>query len=99
MCVSISCIFYAAVLLGDERDFSQISCRKSVIGYALNLLLGRNVWYNPYVSNMKGCRQEFSMNSQRTTIADIAGELGLSAATVSNVIHGKTKKYTAVFAK
>ena len=30
--------------------------------------------------------------SQRVRIVDIAEELGLSAATVSNVIHGKTKK-------
>ena len=30
--------------------------------------------------------------AQRVRIADIAEELGLSSATVSNVIHGKTKK-------
>lgn len=32
------------------------------------------------------------MNQQRIRIRDIAEELGLSTATVSNVIHGKTKK-------
>lgn len=32
------------------------------------------------------------MASQRVRISDIAEELGLSTATVSNVIHGKTKK-------
>lgn len=32
------------------------------------------------------------MNGQRVRISDIAEELGLSTATVSNVIHGKTKK-------
>lgn len=32
------------------------------------------------------------MEEQRVRIADIAEELGLSTATVSNVIHGKTKK-------
>lgn len=32
------------------------------------------------------------MKKKRVTIADIAEELGLSTATVSNVIHGKTKK-------
>lgn len=32
------------------------------------------------------------MEQQRVTIKDIAEELGLSTATVSNVIHGKTKK-------
>lgn len=32
------------------------------------------------------------MKKERVTIADIAEELGLSTATVSNVIHGKTKK-------
>ena len=32
------------------------------------------------------------MEQQRVRISDIAEELGLSTATVSNVIHGKTKK-------
>ena len=32
------------------------------------------------------------MEEQRVRIRDIAEELGLSTATVSNVIHGKTKK-------
>ncbi len=32
------------------------------------------------------------MNENRVRIADIAEEPGLSTATVSNVIHGKTKK-------
>ena len=32
------------------------------------------------------------MEEQRVRISDIAEELGLSTATVSNVIHGKTKK-------
>ena len=32
------------------------------------------------------------MAENRITISDIAEELGLSTATVSNVIHGKTKK-------
>ncbi|MCM1284492.1 MAG: LacI family transcriptional regulator [Muribaculaceae bacterium] len=32
------------------------------------------------------------MENERVRIADIADELGLSTATVSNVIHGKTKK-------
>lgn len=32
------------------------------------------------------------MNENRVTIKDIAEELGVSTATVSNVIHGKTKK-------
>ena len=31
------------------------------------------------------------MEDQRVRISDIAQELGLSTATVSNVIHGKTK--------
>ena len=35
------------------------------------------------------------MNNGRVRIADIAEELGLSTATVSNVIHGKTKKISA----
>ena len=33
------------------------------------------------------------MNEQRVRICDIAEELGLSTATVSNVIHGKTGKF------
>ena len=32
------------------------------------------------------------MKGDRIRIKDIADELGLSTATVSNVIHGKTKK-------
>ena len=32
------------------------------------------------------------MEGRRVRISDIAEELGLSSATVSNVIHGKTKK-------
>jgi len=32
------------------------------------------------------------MKNERVRIVDIAEELGLSTATVSNVIHGKTKK-------
>ena len=32
------------------------------------------------------------MEERRVRICDIAEELGLSTATVSNVIHGKTKK-------
>lgn len=32
------------------------------------------------------------MQQQRVRISDIAEELGLSTATISNVIHGKTKK-------
>ena len=32
------------------------------------------------------------MEEQRVRISDIAEELGLSTATISNVIHGKTKK-------
>ena len=35
------------------------------------------------------------MQGERTRIVDIADELGVSTATVSNVIHGKTKKISA----
>ena len=35
------------------------------------------------------------MENQRVRIADIAEELGLSTATVSNVIHGRTNKVSA----
>ena len=33
-----------------------------------------------------------ALDDKRVRISDIAGELGLSTATVSNVLHGKTKK-------
>ena len=39
------------------------------------------------------------MENERVRIADIAEELGLSTATVSNVIHGKTKKISDETAK
>ena len=35
---------------------------------------------------------ERGMEERRVRICDLAEELGLSTATVSNVIHGKTKK-------
>lgn len=37
-------------------------------------------------------KQENETEEKRVTISDIAGELGLSTATVSNVLHGKTNK-------
>lgn len=43
----------------------------------------------------KQIRQAKIMNEKRVRISDIADELGLSTATVSNVIHGKTKKISA----
>lgn len=39
------------------------------------------------------------MENERVRISDIAEELGLSTATVSNVIHGKSKKISAETAK
>lgn len=39
------------------------------------------------------------MDKYRTTISDIAEELGVSTATVSNVIHGKTAKISAATVK
>lgn len=42
--------------------------------------------------NEKGRKKEKAMEQDRVRIVDIAEELGLSTATVSNVIHGKTKK-------
>ena len=35
---------------------------------------------------------EWGMEDRRVRICDLAEELGLSTATVSNVIHGKTQK-------
>lgn len=39
------------------------------------------------------------MEQNRVRIADIADALGLSTATVSNVIHGKTQKISAATVK
>ena len=41
-----------------------------------------------------GKRGLMYMESGRVRIVDIADELGVSTATVSNVIHGKTKQIT-----
>ncbi len=42
------------------------------------------------IKNTQG--EETTMEQNRVRIVDIAEELGLSTAIVSNVIHGKTKK-------
>lgn len=59
------------------------------MGYAFNLLCLRHVDVTLKVQIIRAGRESMA---QRVRIADIAEELGVSSATVSNVIHGKTKK-------
>lgn len=58
------------------------------MGYAFNLLMNHTF---STILNLTGKGSDY-MNETRVRIVDIADELGLSTATVSNVIHGKTKK-------
>lgn len=59
------------------------------MGYAFNLC--KSYIYNvPYKHNIT--EEEMEMTQNRVRIVDIADALGLSTATVSKVIHGKTEK-------
>lgn len=59
-----------------------------MIGYALNLC--KSYIYNvPYNHNI--AEEGMKMTQNRVRIVDVADALGLSAATVSKVIHGKTE--------
>ena len=59
------------------------------MGYALNLC--KSYIYNvPYNHNI--AEEGMEMTQNRIRIVDVADALGLSTATVSNVIHGKTEK-------
>lgn len=51
------------------------------------------------IKNPKGGRGEPMWSENKVRIVDIAGELGVSTATVSNVIHGKLNKVSARTAK
>lgn len=53
---------------------------------------GWNIGYGSVKSGFRTGKKNEDMKEQRVRISDIAEELGLSTATVSNVIHGKTKK-------
>ena len=57
------------------------------MGYALNLY--KSYIYNvPYNHNI--VEEGMEMTQNRIRIVDVADALGLSTATISNVIHGKT---------
>ena len=59
-----------------------------MIGYALNLC--KSYIYNvPYNHNI--AEEGMKMTQNRVRIVDVADALGLSTATVSKVIHGKTE--------
>ena len=68
---------------------SQKSNANFVMGYALNLC--KSYIYNvPYNHNIS--EEGVEMTQNRVRIVDVADALGLSTATVSKVIHGKTEK-------
>ena len=60
-----------------------------VSGYALNLCK-TDTFTVQYDQNIK--KEEIDMAQNRIRIVDVADALGLSTATVSKVIHGKTEK-------
>ena len=59
------------------------------MGYALNLCKF-HIYNVPYNHNI--AEEGMEMTQNRIRIVDVADALGLSTATVSNVIHGKTEK-------
>lgn len=58
------------------------------MGYALNLCKS-HIYNVPYNHNI--AEEGMKMTQNRVRIVDVADALGLSTATVSNVIHGKTE--------
>lgn len=59
------------------------------MGYALNLCKF-HIYNVPYNHNI--AEEGMEMTQNRVRIVDVADALGLSTATISNVIHGKTEK-------
>ena len=59
------------------------------MGYTLNLCKF-HIYTVPYNHNI--AEEGMEMTQNRIRIADVADALGLSTATVSNVIHDKTEK-------
>lgn len=79
-------------------QISQKTNADFVMGYALNLCK-IHISVVPYNQNIKKVtilnsseKEEIDMAQNRVRIADVADSLGLSTATVSKVIHGKTEK-------
>ena len=58
------------------------------MGYALNLCKF-HIYNVPYNHNI--AEEGMEMTQNRVRIVDVADALGLSTATISNVIHGKTE--------
>ena len=58
------------------------------MGYALNLCKS-HIYNVPYNHNI--VEEGMKMTQNRVRIVDVADALGLSTATVSKVIHGKTE--------
>ena len=74
--------------LGNSK-ISQKSNPNFVTGYALNLC-EFHIYTVPYNHNI--AEEGMEMTQNRIRIVDVADSLGLSTATVSKVIHGKTEK-------
>ena len=72
-----------------NSKISQKSSSIFVMGYALNLCKF-HLYKVPYNHNI--VEEGMEMTQNRIRIVDVADALGLSTATVSNVIHGKTEK-------
>ena len=72
-----------------NSKISQKSSSIFVMGYALNLCKF-HLYKVPYNHNI--AEEGMEMTQNRIRIVDVADALGLSTATVSNVIHGKTEK-------
>jgi maltose regulon regulatory protein malI len=72
-----------------NSKISQKSNTNFVTGYALNFCKF-HIYKVPYNHNVK--EEGMKMAQNRIRIVDVADALGLSTATVSNVIHGKTEK-------
>ena len=67
-----------------------------VSGYAFNLCK-TDTFAVPYDQNIK--KEEIDMAQKRIRIVDVADALGLSTATVSKVIHGKTEKISGFISR
>ena len=72
-----------------NSKISQKSNSNFVTGYALNLC-EFHIYTVPYNHNI--AEEGMEMTQNRIRIVDVADALGLSTATVSKVIHGKTEK-------
>ena len=82
------CIQIAENVLCNSK-IPQKSSTNFVMGYALNLCKF-HIYNVPYNHNI--AEEGMEMTQNRVRIVDVADALGLSTATISNVIHGKTEK-------